>query len=79
MVSIYDVIFDNIKMTSPCSPNQWSVAFVVFGVDITEAENIFVPNGNVKMAPIGSCMKNGFGSIFIFINHWILVTGSGDD
>ena len=72
MVAIYDVISHNIKMTLDCSPIQWSVAFVVLGVDVTEAENIFVPNDNVEMAISCSLMENGrFGSIFIFINHWI--------
>ena len=47
MVAIYYVIFNNIKVTLGCSQKQWSVAFAVFGVDVTEAENIFVPNGNV--------------------------------
>ena len=80
MVAIYDVIFHNIKVSFDCSPKQWSVAFVVLGVDITEAKIIFVPNGNVEMAIFGSLMENGrFGSIFIFRNHWILVTGSGSD
>ena len=80
MVAILDVIFDNIKMTFSCSPIQWSVAFVVLGVDVTEAENVFVPNGNVEMAIVRSLMENGrFGSIFKFINYWILVNGSGSD
>ena len=80
MVAIYDVIFHNIKMTLDCSPKQWSVAFVVLGIDVTEAENIFVPNDNLEMAIVGSFMQHGrFGSIFIFIDYWILVSGSGSD
>ena len=76
MVAILDVIFDNIKMTLVCSPIQWSVAFVVLGVNITEAENIFVPNDNLEMAIVRSLMQHGrFGSI-IFIDYWILVSGS---
>ena len=54
MVAIYDVVFHNLKMSLVCSPIQWSVAFVVLGVDVTEAEYVFVPNGNIEMAPIGS-------------------------
>ena len=78
MVAIYDVIFHNIKMSFECSPIQWSVAFVVLGVDVTEAKNVFVPNGNVEMAKIGSFMQHGrFGSRVTFIDYWILVSGSG--
>ena len=54
MVAIFDVIFHNIKMSLFCGPIQWSVAFDVLGVDVTETENIFVPNSNFKMAPVGS-------------------------
>ena len=80
MVAILDVIFDNIKVSFDYSQRQWSNAFAVFGVDVTEAENVFVPNDNVEMAIVRSLMENGrFGSIFIFINYWILVNGSGSD
>ena len=80
MVAIYDVIFHNIKMTFDCSPIQWSVAFVVLGVDITEAKNVFVPNDNLEMIIVGSFMQHGrFGSRVIFIDYWILVSGSGGD
>ena len=74
MVAILDVIFDNIKVSFDYSQRQWSNAFAVLGVDVTEAENIFVPNDNVEMTIFSSLMENGrFGSIFTFINHWIFV------
>ena len=80
MVAILDVIFHNIQLSFFSGPIQWSVAFVVLGVNITEAENVFVPNDNVEMAVVGSFMQHGrFGSIFIFIDYWILVSGSGGD
>ena len=72
MVAIYDVIFDNIKMSFCCGPKQWSFAFVVLGIDVTEAENIFVPNGNVEMAKICGRIQHGkFTQTVVRIYNWI--------
>ena len=73
MVAIYDVIFHNIKMTLSCGPIQWSVAFVVLGVDVTEAENIFVPNGNVEMAKICGRMQHGKFTRIVRKYNWVFV------
>ena len=72
MVAIYDVIFDNIKVSFDYSQRQWSVAFAVLWVDVTEAENIFVPNGNVEMAKICGRIQHGkFTQTVVRIDNWI--------
>ena len=74
MVVIFDVVFHNIKLSLDCSPIQWSVAFVVFGVDVTEAENVFVPNGNVEMTK--DCSHMQYSSFTLYVvrkDNWVFV------
>ena len=79
-VVIFDVIFCNFKLFLFYGPIQGSVALVVFGVDVIEAENFFVPNDNLEMVVICSHIQHGrFGSTSPFKNNWILVTSSGGD